>query len=70
MSTGENLRDLRGLAADLQLPIDWLVIEADEGRIPCLRVRRRRLFNIDAVRRALAERAASGFERKQCQTSQ
>ncbi|QDV88998.1 hypothetical protein RAS2_00570 [Phycisphaerae bacterium RAS2] len=40
------------------LPVAWLRAEADAGRIPCLRVGRRRLFNLEAVRRVLAERAA------------
>ena len=45
------------LATELRLPHDWLRREADAGRIPCLRVGRRRLFNISAVRKALAIRA-------------
>lgn len=36
----------------------WLRREAKAGRIPCLRVGRRLLFNTDAVERLLAERAA------------
>ena len=50
---------LRGTAMQLGVPIKWLASEADAGRIPCLNVGRRRLFNVDAVRRVLAERAAS-----------
>ncbi len=47
-----------GLGRELRLPREWLINEADAGRIPCLRVGRKRLFNPDAVRAALAERAA------------
>jgi len=53
------LRNLNGLALELRLPIEWLSSEADAARIPCLRIGRRRLFNIDAVRHALADRAAT-----------
>jgi len=53
-----NLANIHRLASELRLPRHWLTIEADTGRIPCLRVGRRRLFNINAVRAALAERAA------------
>ena len=42
------------------LPATWLRTEADAGRIPMLRAGRRRLFNLDAVRRVLADRAARG----------
>lgn len=47
------------LARDLNLPSAWLRDEALAGRIPCLRVGRTLLFNLDAVRKALDERAAS-----------
>ena len=45
-------------AARLGLPKAWLMNEADAGRLPCLRIGRRMLFNIDAVERALSARAA------------
>ena len=51
---------LIGLAALLRLPRAWLRAEALAGRIPCLRVGRRLLFDPDAVRAALARRAAQG----------
>ena len=54
----EALTNLAGLSARLRLPPDWLRAEALAGRIPCLRVRRKLLFNPDAVEKALAERAA------------
>lgn len=45
------------LARETRLPASWLKAEARRGRLPCLRVGKQYLFNIDAVRRALAERA-------------
>jgi hypothetical protein len=50
------------LAALLRIPAPWLRGEALAGRIPCLRIGRRLLFNPEAVERALAERAASSRE--------
>ncbi len=49
------------LSRTLKLPLSWLKAEADAGRLPCLRVGRGiRLFDLAAVRRSLAERAAKG----------
>jgi hypothetical protein len=62
MNTTENeheLAGLRGIAAALRIPSDWLRAEADAGRVPCLRIGRKRYFNLSAVRAALAERAAT-----------
>ena len=53
-----NLVNLPGLARVLHLPASWLKHEADNGGIPCLRIGRRRLFNLPAVKTVLAERAA------------
>lgn len=50
-----------GLARELRLPREWLITEADAGRLPCLRVGKKRLFNLNAVRVALAERAAATY---------
>lgn len=47
------------IARTLNLPAQWLKAEADAGRIPCLRAGRRRLFNLEAVERSLANRAAA-----------
>ena len=58
----EELTNLRGLAQQLRLPVAWLKGEADGGRIPCLRVGRRRLFNVGAVRAELAKRASGTKE--------
>jgi excisionase family DNA binding protein len=47
------------LAERLQLPLDWIKSQAKAGRLPHLKIGRRRLFNPDAVRKALARMAAS-----------
>lgn len=50
---------LEPLATSLGLPRAWVKREADAGRIPFLRVGpTRRLFDVAAVRDALAKRAA------------
>lgn len=46
-------------AVELGVPQKWLKNEADEGRIPCLRIGPRRLFNLAAVRKVLCERAST-----------
>lgn len=46
------------LSNELGLPLAWLKAEAKTGRIPSLKVGRRRLFDADSVRRVLVERAA------------
>jgi excisionase family DNA binding protein len=46
------------LAGRLRLPIRWIKVEAAAGRLPHMRVGRRWLFNEQAVRQHLAERAA------------
>lgn len=52
------LLSLNELAERMGLPLAWLRREADEGRLPCLRVGRRRMFDPDLIRRALADRQA------------
>ena len=69
MTHSEILCNLRGLAAELQLPREWLATEADAGRIPCLRIGHRRLFNVEAVRRTLAARAAVQYSEAPCATT-
>ena len=49
------------LALRLRLPRLWLRDEALSGRLPCLRVGRRLLFDLEAVQRALSERAATSW---------
>lgn len=46
------------LSNELGLPLAWLKAEAKAGRIPSLKVGRRRLFDADSVRCVLAERAS------------
>ena len=52
------LTNIFGLADHLRLPRKWLIAEADANRIPFLKVGQKRLFNAEAVRDALAKRAA------------
>jgi hypothetical protein len=61
-----DLFTLHRLAAHLRLPREWLRDEALAGHLPCLRVGRKLLFNLPAVERLLAERAAS--ERQEVRT--
>jgi excisionase family DNA binding protein len=58
----DSLTSLNRLASELRLSREWLRREALAGRIPCLRVGRRMLFNLTAVRTALAERASTARE--------
>ena len=53
-----DLLTLHRLAANLKLPRSWLREEARAGRIPCLKVGRKLLFNLSTVEAVLAERAA------------
>ena len=53
------------LSRELRLPVGWLRAEADAGRIPCLRVGRRLLFDRAAVTAALASRAREFSPRKE-----
>ena len=46
------------VAARLGLPKSWIKSEAVAGRLPCLRIGRRMLFNPDAIEIALSARAA------------
>lgn len=58
------LLNLHGLARELRLPAAWLKDEAEHGRIPCLQIGRKLRFNTEAVRAALAERAAQTMAKK------
>jgi hypothetical protein len=51
--------NLAGLSRETRLPMGWLRAEALVGRLLCLRVGRKLLFNLAAVQQALAELAAS-----------
>lgn len=48
------------LADQTGVPLHWLRREADAGRLPCLIIGRRRLFNVEAVLKSLARRQAKG----------
>lgn len=56
--TNARLLSVAELSDRLNLPMHWLRREADAGRLPCIRVGRRRMFNLGAVLVALAELAA------------
>jgi hypothetical protein len=49
------------LARRLRLPTRWLKDEAEADRISVLKAGRQMLFNVDAVRQTLAQRAAGEF---------
>ncbi|MFO0826715.1 MAG: hypothetical protein U0572_01090 [Phycisphaerales bacterium] len=51
------------LSRATRLPAAWIRREADAGRLPCLRVGRRRLFSLRAVLAAIAERQAREVHR-------
>ena len=53
----EKFVPLRQAAIRLGLPMVWLKNEAKAGRVPCLRAGNRVMFHVDAVERALLERA-------------
>jgi Helix-turn-helix domain len=58
-NTISQLLSLPDLAEVLHLPEAWLKGEADAGRIPHLRIGKRYRFNLGAVTRVLASRAAT-----------
>ena len=60
METRKAFISVLQLASELGLPLAWLKAEARAGRIPSLRVGRRQLFDTDAVRNVLTERAGKG----------
>ena len=51
------LCNLLEMARLLNIPASWLKNEALAGRIPCLKIGRRLLFNPAAARSALAQQA-------------
>jgi hypothetical protein len=53
----ETVLTLAWLSINLRLSEQWLRGEAEAGRIPCLKIGRKLLFNQPAVESALAERA-------------
>jgi hypothetical protein len=61
--THEKLVTERELGTRLNLPRAWIKREAQAGRLPCIRVSRRRMFDVAAVLRALANQTAKGVAR-------
>lgn len=60
--TEEKLVNARGLVRQLArfgVTVSWLQAEADAGRLPCLRVGKRLLFNVSAVEETLLRRAGA-----------
>ena len=57
-----DLLTLNRLARTLRLSRDWLRREAIAGRLPCLRIGRKLLFELATIKRELAERAATRRE--------
>jgi Helix-turn-helix domain len=55
-----NLLTLHQLAEHTGLPVAWLRREADAGRLPCIRAGRRRMFDLEAVLKALGHQQQKG----------
>ncbi len=60
----ETFRSLKSTALQLGLPASWLKDEAENSRVPCIRVNRRLLFNVQLVEAALLDRAQSDVGRE------
>jgi hypothetical protein len=58
--TPETFLPLKQAASQLGVPAAWLRREALAGRVPCLRARRRLLFNLAAAEAALLARSREG----------
>jgi hypothetical protein len=54
------LLNLSATANKIGVPIKWLRDKAISNEIPCLKIKSRFLFNIEAVRQALFDLAAKG----------
>jgi hypothetical protein len=54
------LLSLNHLSERTGLPAAWLKREADAGRIPCLRVGKKRMFDLATVLKTLSEMQAKG----------
>jgi hypothetical protein len=57
MDTSSRLLPLNVVARRLRVPVRWLRVEADAGRIPSLRAHNQFLCDFEAVETALLERA-------------
>ncbi len=62
MATARQFVSITEASRRFGVPLAWLKAEALAGRIPCLRVGRRLLFNVEAVERVLLERAGAPVE--------
>ena len=59
----QKLLNLPECAKAIGAPVGWLKDKANAGKVPCIRFRKRKyLFNLNAVRRTLAEMAAEAKE--------
>jgi hypothetical protein len=58
MKSDEILLTARGIARRFGIPVTWIMVEAEAGRLPHLCIGRLRLFNTKAVRQALLRAAA------------
>ena len=59
VTSQETFRSLKSTATQLGVPATWLKREAENSRVPCIRVNRRLLFNVGLVEAALLARAQS-----------
>lgn len=53
---------VHGLAAELGVPVRWVLAELDAGHLPYIRLGRRSLFDVRAVKLALAQRVTRQSE--------
>lgn len=60
----KNLLTATTMARMLRVSRKWLIVEADAGRVPCLRAGGAILFDRDAVVCALIERASKPHPRE------
>ena len=54
---------LEELSKVIRLPAAWIRREADAGHLPCIRAGRRRVFDLAAVLKALANRQNKAVSR-------
>jgi hypothetical protein len=56
----QDLCNLSATASKVGVPVNWLKEKATAQEIPCLKIKNRLLFNIEAVKATLLEIAARG----------
>jgi len=64
------LATVRQVAERLNVPVKWLSDEARAGRVPHIKIGRRRMFSVEAVRTALLSRAAIENHESEVQDAQ